>query len=50
LFLGEKAFFFKTEMKISTLQSVGENLNGAPDMAFGKFSPKYAQIIVTNKP
>jgi len=33
-FLGKKAFFCKTEMKISTFQDAGHNLNGAPNMAY----------------
>jgi len=33
IFLGEKAFFFKAEMKIFTFQGAGHNLNNAPGMA-----------------
>jgi len=32
IFLGEKAFF-KPEMKISSFEDAGHNLNRAPDMA-----------------
>jgi len=41
LFWLEKAFFFKTEIEISTFQDVGHNLNGSPDMTYSKFSPNY---------
>jgi len=34
--MGVKAFFFKTEMKISTFQDEGHNLNGACDMSNSK--------------
>jgi len=33
IFLGEKAFLFKTEMEISTIQDGEHNLNGAPAVA-----------------
>jgi len=42
-FLGEKAFFFKSEMEISTFQDAGHNLNGAPDTTYSKFGPNYEQ-------
>jgi len=41
IFLGEKAFCFKTEIKISTFQDAGHNLNGAPDMSYSKFTLNY---------
>jgi len=36
--MGEKAFFFKTEIKIFTFQDAGHNLNGDSDMSKSKFS------------
>jgi len=39
IFLGEKAFLFKTEMEISTIQDGGNNLNWGSDMAYSKFGP-----------
>jgi len=41
IFLGEKAFFFKIEIKISTIQDAEHNLNGVLDMSYSKFSPNY---------
>jgi len=40
-FSRRKAFFFKTEIELSTFQDAGHNLNGAPDMAYSKFDPDY---------
>jgi len=37
-FYGRKTFFFKTEIKISTFQNAGRNLNGARDMLNSKFN------------
>jgi len=39
--LSEKAFFFKSEMEISTFQDAGHNLNGVLDMAYSKFGSNY---------
>jgi len=38
IFMGEKAFFFKTEMKISTFQDAGHNLNGVHNMSKSKIN------------
>jgi len=36
--MGEKAFLFKTEMKIFTFQDAGHYLNGDRDMSKSKFT------------
>jgi len=36
--MSEKAFSFKTEMKISTFQDADHNLNGDCDMSKNKFT------------
>jgi len=41
IFLGEKAFFFKSEMGISTFQDTVHNMNGATDTAYSKIGPNY---------
>jgi len=38
IFLGEKAFFFKLEMEISTFQDAGHNLNVPHDIAYSKLA------------
>jgi len=41
----EKAFCFKTEIKISTFQDARHNLNGATDMSYSKFTPDYVYMV-----
>jgi len=41
IFFAEKAFCFKTEIKISAFQDAGHNLNGSLDMSHSKFTHNY---------
>jgi len=45
IFLGEKAFFFKTEIKTSTFQDAGLNQNGAPDMSYHELDRFIGSLI-----